>query len=111
MNLKTSGNFNIIKFDPQLTIANALAVQAELVNLMEYSGMHEWVLDLSLIEDIDITGLGVLVHAATTARAHGDRVLLYAPGPTTLELLENSELLGFFPLIQDEDDLISRQPD
>jgi anti-sigma B factor antagonist len=54
------------------------------------------VVDLSDVQFMDASGLGVLVGAARSARRHGDVVVLRAPSPTVMRLLEITRLLDAF---------------
>lgn len=105
------GPFHLVRPAASMTIETAVEDRRELEDMFKKSGTYDLVLDLSKIEEIDSSGIGALVAAATTGRGRGHRTMLYCPNSKVSTLMEHLELSGFFPLITSEADLLSRLPD
>lgn len=63
------------------------------------------VLDLSRVEQMDQSGLGVLVSLNTSMQRYGRRLVLLALAPHIDKLLKESEIEGFFPTCESEEEL------
>ena len=74
-----------------------LALQQALDNVDGPTGL---VVDLSAVDFMDATGLGVLVGAANRAKRAGGDVRLRAPSPAVLRVLDVGGLKDAFPLVQ-----------
>ena len=53
-------------------------------------GIRQVVLDLSEVNKLDASGLGVLVSASTKGRSQGRRLVLLTPAPHVTDLLRKS---------------------
>ena len=74
-------------------------------------GIKQVILDLSHVDKVDSSGLGVLVSASTKSRGHGRRLVLLTPAPHVAELLKKVEIEGFFPTFDSEEELKGFIPD
>ena len=92
-----------------LCILPALALREELELAAKRMKVRDMALDLTALDRVDTTGLGVLVGVSTKARSWGKRLMLYRAPQNVLDLLERVEISGFFPLLDDENDLKARQ--
>ncbi len=94
-----------------LTRPHAVALLLALEETLQWPGIRDFVLDLAAVEEVDGSGLGAVVKAATEARAAGQTVYLYRPSPTVLGALHDLEIQGFFPMLEYEEDLLAHMPD
>ncbi len=105
------GSFHLVRLTGDLLIENAIQLATSMQELLTEPGHHEYVLDLSKTGKVDPAGLGAVIASAALARGKGQRIYLFAPAPHVQKQLEEQELSGLFPLIENETDLLSRLPD
>ena len=74
-------------------------------------GIKQVILDLSHVDKVDSSGLGVLVSASTKSRGHGRRLVLLTPAPHVAELMKKVEIEGFFPTFDSDEELKGYIPD
>ena len=99
----------VARFRGDMTLETALPLREELELAAKRMKVRDMALDLTALEKVDTTGLGVLVGVSTKARSWGKRLMLYRAPQNVLDLLERVESSGFFPLLDDENDLKARQ--
>lgn len=104
------GPITVAHFSGDMVLETAVQLRSQLEEALKTAKVKDVALDLAAVEKVDTTGLGALVGASTSGRARGKRLMLYRPAPHVLKMLENSEISGFFPLLDDEDDLLARLP-
>ncbi len=85
-----------MKLTGEMDVANADVLSACLIDLLD-SGV-DVVIDLSALDFIDSTGLGVLVAAGGKAREGGHRVRLRAPGKNVASTLSVTGLDRVFTI-------------
>jgi anti-sigma B factor antagonist len=104
---------NMLIMEPQvpLTLPNAVNLLLHAQNHMRKAGVRYLVLNLEHVAEIDGAGVGVIVKATTEALAAGQRLFLYRPSPAAVEALQHSQVSGFFPLLEYEEDLLARMAD
>ncbi|SIO27503.1 STAS domain-containing protein [Halodesulfovibrio marinisediminis] len=78
-----------------------------LVAVQDYQHL---VVDLSDLGEIDESGLHLLVYLNSRVRGHGKVLYILSPPRHFLELLQQKELLRFFNLFRNEDDMLSSLP-
>lgn len=105
------GPFHLVRFIGDLTIQDAVCFHENLNELLSGKDRYEYVLDLSKIGAVDAAGMSALISSAAAARGRGHRIYLYAPAPHVQKQMEEQEVTGLFPLIENEADLVSRLPD
>lgn len=98
----------IIKFKGSMGIEDAVKIQKDIEQIIIRSKAKDFVLDLVDVNKIDSTGLGTLVGAQATGRVNAKRLMFYRPNKLFMDMLEDSELSGFFPMLEDDDDLMGR---
>jgi anti-anti-sigma factor len=108
-----SRHANMLIMEPQIpmTLPNAVGLLLDMEEHMRNAGVRYLVLNLEHVEEIDSAGVGVIVKETTQALAAGQKLFLYRPSPPALEALQNSEVSGFFPLLEYEEDLLVRMTD
>lgn len=111
--LNTSTHSTLVVIEPNvpMTLPNAVELLQRMEAKLHEPGIRDLVLDLQDVVDIDGAGLGAVVKTATDARANGKGFYLYRPSPSVLSALEEHEILGFFPLLEHEEDLLAHLPD
>ena len=106
LELDDHGNILVATLTGELTLANATEVRSELERLFARKGVSDVVLDLGAVSFMD-----TLVAASTKARSMGRRLLLYRPTAEAVHTMETAQLTGFFPILDDEEDLLALLPD
>ncbi|HVM66660.1 MAG TPA: STAS domain-containing protein [Acidimicrobiales bacterium] len=86
----------VVKLSGEMDVANAGAVSACLSGLIDAGA--DVVIDLSDLQFIDSTGLGVLVSVGGRARQGGQRVRLRAPGKNVASTLSMTGLDRVFTI-------------
>jgi anti-sigma B factor antagonist len=86
----------VVKLSGEMDVANAGEVSACLNELIEAGA--DVVIDLSDLQFIDSTGLGVLVSAGGRARQGGQRIKLRAPGKNVASTLSMTGLDRVFTI-------------
>lgn len=110
LELERYGQITVAHFKGDMVLETAVQLRSRLEEALKTPKVKDVALDLTTVGNIDSTGLGALVGASTSARAMGKRLMLYRPAPNVLDMLERSEISGFFPLLDDEDELRARLP-
>ena len=104
-------NVTVLRYSGNLLITDVAEFSKQLEDHLLASGIREVVLDLSHVEKVDTSGLGVLVSASTKGRGRGRRLVLLMPAPHVAELLRKAEIEGFFPTFESEEELKGYIPD
>ena len=76
--------------------------------MREYSkqpNISQLILDMGSLEKMDQAGLGVLVSLNTSMQRYGRRLVLSHLPPHIEQLLKDSEIEGFFPTVESEEEL------
>jgi anti-anti-sigma factor len=101
----------IARFIGDLTLPEAVSLRRELEQIVQQEKAKDIVFDLALTDKVDNSGLGVLVAVSTFARAYGKRLILCRPTAKLNAALEQAAIAGFFPLLEDDEDLLAMMPD
>ena len=94
-----------------LTLPVAVDLRHELEEAVTLEKVKDIILDLTLVEEVDTSGLGVLVAVSTCARSYGKRLILCHATEEVHEALKHAAIDGFFPLLEDDEDLLAMMPD
>jgi len=94
-----------------LTLPAAVSLRYELEQVVTQERVKDIILDLALVEEVDNSGLGALVAVSTFARSYGKRLILYNTAGKVREALKQAAVDGFFPLLEDDEDLLAVMPD
>ena len=95
-----------------LTLSTAVSLRHELEQIvMREKKARDIILNLSMVEDVDNSGLGVLVAVSAFARSHGKRFILCQLTASIHEALKHAAIDGFFPLMEEDEDLLAVMPD
>lgn len=102
------GKVSLVNMRGEMQIADAVDLRSQLESVIKASTAKDIALNLCDVKHVDSSGLGALVGASATARTLGKRLMLYKPSPEVNWQLEHSDIAGFFPLVEDEEDLLAR---
>jgi anti-sigma B factor antagonist len=98
--LKIEGDIDVVALKGRLTLGSRLSLLEAEINTLANNGAKKIVLDLEHIEYADSAALGVLLHASSTVRTKGGKLILAAPNERlqNLFLLTNTtQLLPSYP--------------
>ena len=101
----------ITRFIGDLTLPNAVNLRQDLEQAIQQEKAKDLIFELSMVENADNSGLGVLVAISTFARSYGKRLMLSRPTPKINAMLEEAEIAGFFPMLEDDEALLALMPD
>ena len=71
----------VLRYSGNLLLGDVAQFSKLLEDHLLASGIRQVVLDLSRVEKVDTSGLGVLVSASTKGRGRGRRLVLLMPAP------------------------------
>jgi anti-sigma B factor antagonist len=94
-----------LAFEGEMTIYHAAEQKARLLAFLD-SG-DELEIDLAAVDEIDTTGLQLLIMAKQQARRGGKRLGFVLHSPAVIELFELANLVNFF----DDPLVLSHRPD
>lgn len=98
-------NITVLRLTGQVVLPDVPAFSTELESHLLAENIREVALDLSMVECMDSSGLGVLISVCTKARSMGHRLILLTPSPHVAQLLKEAKIEGFFPLFESEEEL------
>jgi anti-sigma B factor antagonist len=98
----------LFKLRGSLDLATAPTVRAALSEATE-KGTHDLVVDLTQLEFLDSTGLGVLIGAHRRAAEHGGSLRLVVPEGPILRLLNITGLIAVFAAYHTMEDALARR--
>lgn len=96
----------LFKLRGSLDLATAPTVRAALSEATE-KGTHDLVVDLTQLEFLDSTGLGVLIGAHRRAAEHGGSLRLVVPDGPILRLLNITGLIAVFAAYHTMEDALA----
>ncbi len=88
----------IFTMPPRVVLNNAQELRREAVEMVVESAPNQLVLDLSGVEFIDSSGIGVLVSLLKTMRSRGGDLLLLEPQMSVRMLLDMTRLSSVFAI-------------
>ena len=106
---ETYDTLAVARCQGEFTYDTALALREELERVVKAMKVKDMALDLAAVTKIDSTGLGALVGVSTKARSWGKRLMLFRAPHMVYELLDKVQIRGFFPILEDENDVKARQ--
>lgn len=98
--ISESGPWTILHVHGEIDMSTAPSVRREVVDLVG-EGVRWLVLDLTDVDFVDSTGLGVLVGALKRVRAAGGDMTLVCARENLLELFRMTRLTAVFELFAD----------
>lgn len=110
LEIERYGVITVVHLTGDMLLEDAVSLRQQLEQTLKATQVKDVALDLHKVQNVDSSGLGALVGASATGRVRGKRLMLFQPSKEVSDLLEKVEIAGFFPLLEDEDDLLSRLP-
>jgi len=98
--LKIEGDIHVVALRGRLTLGSRLSLLEAEIDTLAEKGARKIVLDLQKVEYADSASLGVLLHATSTVRAKGGKLLLAAPNERLQDLFKltnTTQLLPSYP--------------
>lgn len=108
LEIERYGTIILVHLTGEMLLADAVDLRSQLENVIKTSSAKDIALDLCSVTKVTSSGLGALVGAGANARITGKRLMLYRPSAEVMQCLEKTDILGFFPLLEDEEDLLAR---
>lgn len=104
------GSALVITYPCELTHSFCQSFRDYLRAIVTMQDYEHLVLDISKLKAIDESGLHLLVLLNSRIRGHGKILHLMSPPMHFLKLLQEKDLLRFFNLFRNEDDMLSNLP-
>lgn len=101
------GSALVLQYNKDLTHELCQPFKEYLETLLTVEEYQHVVVNLSEMGAIDESGLHVLVHVNSRIRGHGKTLYILSPPRHFLEILQKKQLLRFFNLFRNEDDMLS----
>lgn len=96
----------VLAVSGEVDVATAPRLRERLIELVN-SGRHRIVVDLSGVEFLDSTGLGVLVGALKRVRTHDGELALVCAEPRILKVFEITGLTKVFTMFGSVDEAVA----
>ena len=104
------GTALVIKYSADLTHTFCQSFREYLRTLVTLQDYEHLVLDIAQLGKIDESGLHLLVLLNSRVRGHGKVLHIMSPPKHFLKLLHKKDLLRFFNIFRNEDDMLSTLP-
>ncbi len=88
-----------------ITLEHTQALKREADAALSQAGLDTVIVDLSRTDSLDSSGIGFLVTMNTGAKKKGMQLYLLQPGPQIRKTLEMVQLLDYFQIMDNEDEL------
>ncbi len=111
LDVERYGSLAVARFSGDMTLSDAVRLRQALEDVMLDDNVVDLVLDLEDVGAVDHSGLGALVAASTIGRAWGKQLMIFRPADNLKAFMEKAEILTFFPMLDDENDLFARIPE
>jgi anti-sigma B factor antagonist len=95
----------LLRLTGDVGFTDAPELAALLTSHLSAPGVKQLILDLSKVGGIDNAGLGAIITARTMGEARGRRLAILAPAPHVLKLMQDTNIEGFFPTYDTEEEL------
>ena len=97
LNHRTEGDYTVLEVGGEVDVYTAPKLRERLVELVG-DGHHRIVVDMSKVEFLDSTGLGVLVGGLKRVRQHEGRLALVCNQERILKIFRITGLTKVFPI-------------
>ena len=104
--VSTQGDWSVVTVGGEIDVATAPRLREQLIALVN-DGRHHLVVDLSAVDFIDSTGLGVLISGLKRVRLHDGHLALVCTEPRVLKVFEITGLLAVFPVHDSLDEAVA----
>jgi len=97
---------DVVQLSGRLTANDVSAIRREINNFIK-NGTANLLLDITELEFIDSSGLGLLVGSRREARKHNGDLILLGPKPEVRALLELTRLDQIFSIFNDQAEAVN----
>ncbi|WP_027186099.1 STAS domain-containing protein [Desulfovibrio inopinatus] len=111
LNVCNKNGAAIIDYEGEITIEITPEIKQVISEVIENNDVSAVVLDLSRVSFMDSSGIGFLVSCNTRLQNAGKELFLYRPSSQVCKTLELVQLLNFFEVAEDEDELTALLPE
>lgn len=108
---ESRNNINMLRLTGDVLLPEVVAFYQWVEDYLAASNVPQVVLDLSQTGQMDKAGLGVLINLCFQLQRRGRRLVLLNPAPHVAQLLKDTEIDGFFPVCEREEDIKGYMPD
>lgn len=110
MTKRVKNNIEILSLKGDFDLSNAKVVKT-ILDKEIVAGKTNLVMDLSALNYIDSSGIGVFINTMTTLRGKKGKLVLLGMNSNIHRIFEMTKLLSFFVIIQKEDELAKVFPE
>lgn len=105
---REEGPYTVIEVHGEVDVYTAPRLREQIVECVQ-SGQHHIVVDMSGVEFLDSTGLGVLVGGLKRVRVHGGSMRLVTSNPSVEKIFRITGLGRVFPMHTSLEDAVSTE--
>lgn len=102
---ETFSDMVVFHISGNILLPNAIEFQEELIKLFTANKAIEAVMDLSQIDKMDNSGLGVLVNLSNKYNKQGRVISIYCPTQQIEKLIKDVGIEKFFSIYENEEEL------
>ncbi|MFV0423282.1 STAS domain-containing protein [Oleidesulfovibrio sp.] len=106
LRIEQQGDILHMGIDGELTQQAVPQIRKRCDKLLEASVFTHLVVDLSEVPFIDSSGIGLLVSVNSRLKGSGKHMVLFRPSDQAIKTLHLVQLLDFFTIVKNEDDLL-----
>lgn len=111
LNYIIQGTTLIVYFKGEVTLHTSSGLRAEIEDLLVHEDVENLVIDLSDVEFIDSSGIGMLVALKTKTTSRNNTLFLLNPSPQVSTTIDLVHLTGFFQILHGDDAILTLLPD
>jgi anti-sigma B factor antagonist len=106
LDVSEQNGWSVVEVGGEIDVATAPRLREQLISLVN-QGSHRIVVDLTAVDFLDSTGLGVLVGALKRVRTHDGDLSLVCDEPRILKVFEITGLTKVFAMYADVDQAVA----
>ena len=105
IDVETYSDMVVFHVSGTVLLPNAIQFQQEIIQLFRANKGIEAVMDLSQVDKMDNSGLGVLVNLSNRYTKQGRIISLYSPTPSIEKMIKDIGIEKFFAIYENEEEL------
>jgi anti-sigma B factor antagonist len=105
---KTAGDVSIVTLEGEIDVYTSIQLKQDIAAILE-SGAKYLVLNLSKVEYLDSTGLGVLIGTLKKLRESGGNLIIVGPAMRIMRIFEITGLYKIFAIYATEEEAASAE--
>jgi anti-sigma B factor antagonist len=106
ISVRQQADCHVVKLRGNLRLGQAVDALKKLFDELTASNYNDVVLNLEEVPSMDSSGIGVVVRALTTAKAHGGSLKLVNPSGMVTQTLKLVAVLNLFEVFDNEQDAV-----